>query len=459
MDSAGGAVLLLVVCNLVIPGFIIATSCVSRRGVEFNHILLFSVGFIVYWILPMAVGLGRPFESASSLKVWYEIFDAIPVPVLVTYLLISLGAYLCFYFGSLVGAKMFPGDGFRWDGLFFDARLLNVYLIAGVVVAAAFSVALRDELFKGYTGTIYEEFGLRGSFTAATLLLLSLAFLYACKLEQKYGRSIGLSKVTLNRFCLAYFIGAALVASMGGRLYFISSIVMLAVYRSVYFERIGMGASALLVLVLGVVTGALGVIRQGVNITANDVVFNLMAEPVFTSFSLIAFLREGSFEVINWPRFLMSGFVNIIPTIIYPSKGAIILSPEDYGYTVDSPGGALNSFVSFIVNFGIMGTLAALFLLSVFLSVLKGKGKGKGVLFKTMYVMISGWLPITFFRDAFSISIVKAIFQFSILMPFLVVVSLHFVSLAVRGTLRGGRLRRGWEPLGNDAQLRIRDRY
>ena len=49
------------------------------------------------------------------------------------------------------------------------------------------------------------------------------------------------------------------------------------------------------------------------------------------------------------------------------------------------------------------------------------RSRSTSTVFATMYIMCSGWLAFTFFRDPFSISLVKAILQDSILMPAVVV--------------------------------------
>ena len=45
-----------------------------------------------------------------------------------------------------------------------------------------------------------------------------------------------------------------------------------------------------------------------------------------------------------------------------------------------------------------------------------------------MYILISGFLVFTFYRDDFSISLVKNILQFSILTPIFIVVSAHILT-------------------------------
>jgi hypothetical protein len=49
------------------------------------------------------------------------------------------------------------------------------------------------------------------------------------------------------------------------------------------------------------------------------------------------------------------------------------------------------------------------------------------------YVLTCGWLPFTFFRDAFSISLIKNILEFSLLLPAAIIAISRFVTWAVGG--------------------------
>jgi hypothetical protein len=136
------------------------------------------------------------------------------------------------------------------------------------------------------------------------------------------------------------------------------------------------------------------------------------------------------FELVNVPKFLVSDFVNLIPTVLLPGKAALLMDPNDYGYSVYTPLGALHSFFSFTINFGVIGTLPVMFGLGFGLRWLQINGHL--VLLRVLYVMLSSWLAFTFFRDPFTTSIVKNMFEFSILVPTLVIVAMHVITLAAR---------------------------
>jgi hypothetical protein len=125
-------------------------------------------------------------------------------------------------------------------------------------------------------------------------------------------------------------------------------------------------------------------------------------------------LRYKGISWLNRPDQLESDFLNLVPSVLLPNKFAILKKPDAY-----RPLGGLNSFVSFDLNLGMIGSGAFLFLWPMMFRYFRSRSSS--TLSATMYVMCSGWLAFTFFRDPFSISLVKAIVQDSILMPALLV--------------------------------------
>jgi oligosaccharide repeat unit polymerase len=423
----------LIALNVAIVTIFVLKKCFFLRKLEVNHILLFSLGFIVYWILPIAVGSMRLFEETPGMVQWYELYDRVPDSAFVTYLLCCLASYIAFCAGDvswpvIVGKRLSKYKVTFLDR--FDKRLLNLYLVFGILVAFAFASQLRGEFFKGYLGNISEDFGWRGSFTASSLMLLALALIYSFKLYARQGPSLRLRDFAGNRFFIAYLLVAALVLSLGGRLYFISSILMLLVVKTVYFKRIAVGSLFIVVLVVVGAMGIVGLLRAGIEIGMYDVAFNLLFEFLSTGTPLIYFLGEQKLEVIAFPIFLFYDFTSLVPTFLMPDKTQLLLRPEEYGYTLYNPLGALNSFVSFNINFGVVGTTLFLYFLAAFLGYLRASGKV--VLFKVMYVMLSGWLAFTFFRDPFSTSLVKSMLEFSVVIPALIILSLHLITISVQ---------------------------
>ncbi|MGI4789016.1 MAG: hypothetical protein ACRYFS_09220, partial [Janthinobacterium lividum] len=307
----------------------------------------------------------------------------------------------------------------------------DVFLIVTLGIAAVYAFLLRDQLFRGY-GVAALDLGdvKRGSFIAVSLVLLALAFLSSMKRAENRSSQPSFPTLFLNYYFVAYFAVAFLVLSLGGRLYFISSLVMLMIYWSSYFHRISRKSFLIVVLVLMTIAGAVGSIRQSNSLDLTTVLTGLLAESLFTSFTLTHYLQVGVFDVLRAPIFLMSDFLNLIPTALLPSKAELLLDPRDYGFTIFAPLGAQHVFFSLMINFGIIGTLAFLFSLGWFFSYLRCIDRN--LLFRLYYVLLTGWLGFTFFRDDFSISLVKSMFQFSILVPTLIVITLQLVSVSLR---------------------------
>ena len=142
-----------------------------------------------------------------------------------------------------------------------------------------------------------------------------------------------------------------------------------------------------------------------------------------TSISLVYYLRHQGIALTNTPVYLASDFNNLVPALILPGKAALVKRPPVY-----NPLGGLHSFVSFNLNFGVLGTAVFWFFLPIALRYFKTRSSG--TLWATMYIMCSAWMAFTFFRDPFKISLVKAILQASILIPIGVVVLGRLLSSA-----------------------------
>lgn len=419
-------ILFLLVCNVAIPLVFVFRQCTSKGRIELNHVLLFTIGYLAYWITPIAVGESHLFETAPGMPLWYGVFDRIPQETVLLYLFMALSIYLAFCAGVLLCRHLRPGINTDTRRLFFDRRLLNVYLALGLTAAFIYTLTFRNALFRGYTlNNVDPSAGEHGSFVAVSIFLLSLAILYSLK-RQENAPNIRFWQAISHHFFVSYFVVAVLVLSLGGRLYFLSSVIMLGVYRTVYFQTLSYRTFFFSALVALAAVGGIGTLRLGAGVSVGDGLFNLITEPLYNSFSLMQFLADGRFDLIKAPLFLAGDFINLIPTVILPGKGALLLNPDNYGYHVFSPLGSLSTFFSFMINFGILGTLAVMFLVGFFLQLLRSRGRS--LLSKTTYIMLCGWLATSFFRDPFAASLVKSMFQYSVLLPTIVVFSASLVT-------------------------------
>jgi hypothetical protein len=147
-----------------------------------------------------------------------------------------------------------------------------------------------------------------------------------------------------------------------------------------------------------------------------NILFSLFSETMYTSFSLVSFLEYRNLNFLQFPFLLISDIINLLPSFLFPEK--FLLSYKEI-YNLDAPLGAFHSFISFSLNFGVIGTIVCFFIFGFFLANTK-KYASDNMIFKLIYVLISGNLAFTFFRDPFSISIIKNILQFSIIIPIII---------------------------------------
>lgn len=421
---------LLLLGNALIVGLCMWRLSVYRAKMRIDHVVLFSAGFVGYWLMPIVVGSIGYLRDTPEMRGWFVMYDEVPSTKILLYLVLCLLTYLAFVLGHVVCGRLMSRPMQRTRLWEFSPNLLNMFLLPAVAIAAAFAVSLRSELFVGYTGSIYEDFGWRGSFTASTLALLALAVIDVVKREQREGKPPSARALLMNRFTLVYLVFGALLVSMGARLYFATSLLMYLVYRSVFHRRIAVSRVIALTGGMAILVGIVGIVRLGGSTSATRLVINLFSEFLYTSFSLINFLQTGTFELLNVPKFLISDFVNLIPTFLLPSKATLLMNPNDFGYSVYTPLGALHSFFSFTINFGVLGTLPVMFAFGYGLRWLQINAHL--VLLRVLYIMLASWLAFTFFRDPFATSIVKNMFEFSVLVPTGLIVAMHVITVATR---------------------------
>lgn len=396
---------------LLISAFLLPTIHACRRSVDFgririDHVTLFSLGFIFYWVTPIAAGflLSTDFMPAM----WTGLFDA---RWATNYLAAVIIIYAAFIAGDQLGIRVFRKKEGRHKGL--SPQILALFSGGAFLVFLAEIAVHRVALLAPYTTDLSDQTE-RGNVTAWVVLLGSVVFL----------RISSLPRFTL--LMLPFAAGALFLVLIGSRLYVASFVLMFSAFRSLYVRPFSKKQVVLSGLLIVALFGTVGAFRGDSPITYAG--RNVLLEPVFTSVSLVYFLRYDHMAWLALPKYLASDFCNLIPSAVFPGKASLINTPE-----VFNPLGALHSFVSFNFNFGLIGTTAFMFLLPVGLRWVKARDGSP--LYRTMYVMLSGWLAFTFFRDPFSVSIVKTMVQHSILLPAAIVAFVRLAEIAGQNAL------------------------
>jgi hypothetical protein len=385
----------------LVPAIYACVCSMDRGRIKIDHVFLFSLGFIFYWVTPIAAGF---LLGADDMPVtWAALFD---IRWTGPYLAAIIAIYVAFVAGDRFGIWAFRNRPVQCKRL--SPQILALFSGVGFIVFLAEIAVHRVALFAPYTTDLSGQMA-RGNVTAWVVLLGSVVFLRI----SSYPR--------FTMLFLPFAAGALFLVLVGGRLYVASFVLMFGAYRSLYVRSFSKKQVALAGLFVVALFGTVGALR--VNSSITDVGFYVLLEPVLTGISLVYFLRYEHMAWLAVPKYLASDFTNLIPSAIFPAKASLIKAPVFF-----SPLGALHSFVSFNFNFGLIGTAAFMFLLPMGMRWIKVRDSSP--LYRTMYVMLSGWLAFTFFRDPFSVSIVKTMVQLSILLPVCIVTLVRLAEIA-----------------------------
>jgi hypothetical protein len=418
---------LLLVAVILVPLIAMPVHCGYRR-IEIDHFATLSLGFLFYWVFPIAVGMTGAMRG-PILKDWYEMFDEISDQNLATFLVVALGAYCAFLAGTYVGGRVRIRRSGQPREIKFNRSLLKIALTTVSLLVIFLAIALRHKFLGDYAITSFaiDATDLWSAAYQAACSLLVAVLLFDCATRNRVAPSPLLFRGRWpNRFFLIYFAAGLFDLSMGTRLYFVSGILMLCVYRSVFlqpFRPMGLLMVASFGLLLA---GSIGVWRMRFHHTSISLGLSIGAESLFTGFSLLSLLSTYRIPLLRFPIELLSNLVALVPTFIWADKWKMFVTLEDLGYVILAPYGALNSFVEFMVNFGAVGTIVVWFGIGV--AMMRLKIAARSPLTRVIYTMISGWFALSFFRDPFFISVVKSILEFSILVPLTLAGTLHLLS-------------------------------
>jgi hypothetical protein len=375
---------------------------VSQGRVEINHVTTFTLGFLYYWITPLAVRILAPHLGFPLNRVWLGFFRE---HLIAPYAVSCIALYLCFMVGDSLGARWWRRQRTELAKP-IPTLALSLSTVFGCVLLVYSAYVTRADLFRPSVPGAIEVATALGAVTACVVLLSCVALMFTLQQPETPWR-----KLLLSRYFLPPILGSSMMLLLGSRLYVASLVVMFAIYQTNFRARFKLKRMIAVGLLFVVFFGLVGTWREGSSPTG--VFSNVFVEPMLISLSLAHHLRYKGIAWINQPTQLISDLENLIPTVLMPQKYKLLKQPDAY-----RPLGGLHSFVSFNLYFGLLGTAAFWLLMPLGFRYLRSRLSD--TLFATMYVMCSGWLTFSFFRNAFSISLVKNIFEQSIVIPFLI---------------------------------------
>ena len=402
---------LLLVLVIVMPVAYCYRRSYFQGEIEINHVLLFTLGFLAYWISPIVLGtvFGPLIEDVVG-STWVAIFLR-STQQMPEYLLSCNFIYAAFMLGDILGGLFKPIRLSKMKQV--DSRLLFAISAIGFLIGGGTIYRARSALFAGKYGTV--DLLVSGEVAAVAIFLFINALIYMVQ-----AHTSTLKGCLLNKYMLLYWPIGLILFQSGSRLYFISLMSMLFIYWTMYVQKIKARKLLLIFCTSLLAMGFVGVMRLG---GGQGIIQDIASEPLFTAFSLISFLHSHQIHAINYPVYLFSDLINLVPSIFIRDK--LSLMREIPG--IYSPLGALNSFVSFDVNFGVVGTGIIMLLGSYSM---RRMGMSESLGNRVSYIAISGWITFTLFRDPFSVSIVKNIMEFSIFLPVITIFILRVFASA-----------------------------
>ncbi|MGC2110587.1 MAG: O-antigen polymerase [Candidatus Korobacteraceae bacterium] len=416
---------LLALIAVVLPCWYAYKRCVLRGRVEINHVATFTFGFLFYWITPLLVRLCAAkldFPLASLWASWFR--ERLIVP----YALSCVVLYICFAIGDSLGMRWFH-DQPRRSLEKIPRVVLSLVSVAGCLLLAYTVFAFRAPLFRQASPTDVAAQAARGAVTACVVLLAIVCLILTIERPAETWKSrLG------TGYFLSFIAGCAMMLLLGSRLYVASFLLMFAIYQSNFRQRFKLTTVVSGAVILALFFGVVGMWREQGELSG--AFFNVVEEPMLSSISLVHHLRYKGISWLNTPTQLESDFLNLVPSVLLPNKIDILKKPDAY-----RPLGGLNSFVSFDLNFGMIGS--GIFLLIWPILFRYCKSRSADSLWATIYILCSGWLAFTFFRDAFSISLVKAIVECSIVIPVALFAFSRLVAAACWPETESGPLLRG----------------
>lgn len=399
---------------LIVPVVYAIQRSYACGKVEINHVTLFTTGFLAYWMLPIGIALTLHSQVENALG--GDLMDLYAgVRNTGEYLVVCEAIYLSFLAGDMLGRRQKVRSSGKLKPI--SDTILFLFCAFGSLIAAIAMFMARDILLKGTYGADSNSQE-RGLVAASCIFLFIPAVIHLVQT-----RPSSLKLLLFNRYMIFFWPANLVLFFSGSRLYFISFLLMLIVYWTSFTHPLRIARIAGFLLGAIMLMGTVGAYRSGGD-GDHSILVNLIAEPMFTSFSLVSFLSSHNFYLWNFPVYLCSDFINLVPSALFPGK--ILLMKEIPG--IFSPFGAMNSFVSFQYNFGIFGTAIFMFLLSYGLARMRRR---LDLWPRVAYVVTSGWLSLAFFRDPFSVSLVKDILEFSLMLPAAIIVMCRFIVWAV----------------------------
>lgn len=368
----------------------------------------FLIGFIYYFFVPyIALEYFSENDHIERALFWInvELFDKY-------YLYDGLVIIASWFFGNQV-AQYFVKSGKS----FLDAvSLRSDYGLLLAILTAVFTIILTinavaggASFFSGYTDYNILVLGPFATMAFSSILLRS--FFVDLKIRAY--------------FAIIFLFCAFILLGLGSRMLVMLSLIIVGL-DFYYRHKIKFSTAILLGLFMAFSTFlmlAVGVIRDGGEISLESLAGVLFAEATFTSISAVRFFQlAGERPVFAFPHDIVVGIVNFVPSILFPGKVEFIEKFSPYIHFGHNPFGANALLSNLYMNFGYFYPLFIIFLGGYYAYLHKRAAASR--LFKSIYFASLPLLLFYLHREGF-VTLIKVMFFNSSFLPIVVMYFLY----------------------------------
>jgi len=354
-----------------------------------DHVVLLFFGFLFYVYLPFIVFSLDIFQNYGQREA-YQNLDSLDIK-----------RFLVIFFGIIVvvcvsdlrsrNIKVKP-TRLGIPNITTMATILLFFLV--VTLPALYNML--PSFFSQYDSSQWVR-GSRGPFISFIVISITMSSMY---LSGQYKFK------PLNIFTFIAFLYSFLNLTTGNRGFFISLLISIVVVISQ--KNLGIKyKNIIVVFMIGVVfSGVIAGLRSNqLDISLASILYQVTAEGSNVATSLTLYLAKHNEQLIDFPFSLLRQFINMIPSIFFPSKFDLLVLDQRATYYL----AASHFYVLLTVNFGIIGAYIFMYYLVHVLHLMKEKFRFVGI-----YPALCAHIPFMFFRD-FELTIVKFMLEFTLL--------------------------------------------
>ena len=381
---------------------------VRKSIIKVDHCFLLVAGIIFYWLMPIYAYENKLFTYSFN-----ELYQEISHSNIEDYLIYVLIIITSFLIGDGISNKL--SIKFSKNNYCYSNYVLDAFYWVFLLLTLYSAYSLRESFFTGYENVSAWPHE-RGWFISCCMALITLNVINSFNII--YKKQVPVNKLKYLLVFNKYFVSALffnfLMLSTGNRGYFISFLITILLIFNEVKGGFKLTKIIYLTLAFSFFNGFIAVLRSKADLNFMSTVGNIFYESVNVGVTLFHHIRDMNYNLIEFPDVLISKFIGIIPSIIFPGKFALMISPADVGKTVIRYQATTHNYVELLINFGLIGTIFIFFVLGVTLNWLKSKKH-----YVAIYVAVSAQIPFFFFRSFYDAT-VKYIFEFSILLPIVI---------------------------------------